>query len=936
MSEVKYTTEQLLAMELRDRNLLISAAAGAGKTSVMVERIIRMAVDKVNPISLDRMLVVTFTNAAAAEMKERIRKSLYNELNKSPNDKNIRRQIVLLNQANISTVHSFCSEVIRSNYHLLDIDPAFSVGDEMESSLLLQQAIEDVLNNKYDKNPAWFRDTVNTFGRGRDDKALVEMISSLYSFLRSMPDYLSWMDEKSQMFGTSCSDFSQTEWGKVIVSNAVTGIIGLISEMKAAQLINEKIGGPEGYGVTAENDIEALSDLLTTLKSGSWDECKAILSNEIFKKLTSAPRGTPDHLKNLFKDARNRIKKEFDSIVLCFSGNSSSINEIHQKMSPIFLGLNEIIHETDENYRILKNKKGILDYNDLEHYALECLQGEAGEIYRKKFMEVFIDEYQDSNPIQEGIIQLVSGRDRNEYNVFMVGDLKQSIYRFRHAEPRQFKEKYDNFSKNSADSEVSIELSDNYRSRKEIVDFCNLVFDRIMTEESCGLDYKKNARLVSGATYPDNEKFNYGVDIRLACIDDKELFDAKYDREDKEAAVAGIEIQKLIDSGFLILDKYKRIQRPVQFKDITVLMRSVKHKADRFVSQLVQMGIPARAGGSTDFFGSYEIIVMMDFLRILDNPRQDIPLLAVLRSTMFGFSDRELAAIKASAGRERFFDNVREFKGNKQLEEKIKGFLDSYESYLKLISSMSIGKLIWLIINETGFYNYPGQSISIESGQANLRRLFEIAGVYDNSSGASVHGFINHIEKMSESGQDVSVPSSGGNLNEVNVISIHKSKGLEFPVVILSGTGIDFNRKDKQETLLWDRKLGFGPDYVNYDQGYKIKTAAKKSLQIRGIDEDTKEELRILYVALTRAREKLIITGSIKNSETESRRWVLTGMTENGIINPGKVLGASSHLDWIMSCLSEQESGKVIINEANVQSGNTCVADEANFTIDYV
>ncbi|MBN2882257.1 MAG: UvrD-helicase domain-containing protein, partial [Clostridia bacterium] len=702
MSEIIYTSEQLKAMELRDRNLLISAAAGAGKTSVMVERIIRMAVDKVNPIGLDRMLVVTFTNAAAAEMKERIRKSLYTELKKSPGNSNIRKQIMMLNQANISTVHSFCSEVIRSNYHLLDVDPAFSVSDEMESLLLLKQSIEEILNIKYEENQPGFDRMVNTFGHGRDDKSLMEMLSPLYKFLRSMPDYLNWMDQKTEMFKINTDDFSMTPWGQVLMGYATLGLTGLISEIKAASRLNEGIGGPVGYEQTALLDIDALSEVVEALQKHGWDECRKLLTQNIFGKLASAPRGTPDYLKDLFKDARDRVKNEYKKIASFFSGDSMTIINNHEEMLPMFICLNETIHGIDEKYRVLKNKRGILDYNDLEHYALECLQGEAGEMYRKKFIEVFIDEYQDSNPIQERIIKFVSGRDRCEYNVFMVGDLKQSIYGFRHAEPRQFKEKYDKFSKDSTSREVSIELSDNYRSREQIIDFNNLIFDRVMTEESAGLDYKENARLVKGAQYPKNDDCNYCVDIRIACIDDKMIFDAGYNSSDKEAAVVGREILKLINSGFLITDKSQKVQRAVEFRDITILMRSMKNRADRFVTQLAKMGIPARSGGSSDFFGSYEIIVMTDLLKILDNPRQDISLLAVLRSTMFGFSDRELAAIRAASDADRFFDCLNGYSGKKVLEDKIERFIESYEGYRKLSLSMSVDKLLWLIMNETG------------------------------------------------------------------------------------------------------------------------------------------------------------------------------------------------------------------------------------------
>ena len=936
MSEVNYTYEQRMAMELRDRNLLVSAAAGAGKTSVMVGRITKMATDPSNPIGLDRMLVVTFTNAAAAEMKDRIRKSLSLELSRNPANKGLRKQIALLNQANISTIHSFCSEVIRSNYHLVDVDPAFSVCDEMDALLMLGQSIEEVISLKYEENPEGFHDIVNSFGRGRDDRALVEMISSLYQFLRSMPDYHEWMHEKVKEFTAFYDDFSLSPWGEVLLDYSAARISGLIAEMKAAVTLNDRIGGPDCYNITAEKDISSLSDILETIKGRKWNDCHLAFSKDIFTNLESAPRGTPDSLKGLFKDARDGVKKEYKRISSFFTGTSEEILEKHERMAPMFHMLESIVSETDEIYRKLKNKHGFLDYNDLEHLALECLRGEAGEMYRRRFIEVFIDEYQDSNPIQEAIIRLVSGRDRNENNIFMVGDLKQSIYGFRHAQPEQFKEKYDSFSRDTGSSEVSIELSDNYRSRKQIIDFTNLVLDRLMTDKSSGIDYRGNARLSMGASYNEYPDHDYAVDIRLVCTDDKSLFDAGFKDVDKEAAVAGREIIKLIGKGLLITDKSTGEPRPVRYSDITILMRSPKGRAENFVKQLSLMGIPAKASGTSDFFGTYEIIVMLSFLKIIDNPRQDIPLLAVLRSSMFGFSDRELTAIRTMSDKESFYDCLCEYGTKEVLRDKITGFREALDDFRTLSYSLTVDKLIWTIMHETGFYNNPGHSIDVDSSQANLRRLFELAGSYGNNTGAGVYGFLGYIENMADTNKEINTIRKGGNPNEVNIMSIHKSKGLEFPVVILAGTGTGFNRNDKKEPLLWNRKLGFGPDYINYDEGFKISTAAKKSLQIHGIDEETREELRILYVALTRAREKLIITGITKNPGSDARKWILTGMTENGTIDPGKVLGAGSHLDWIMSALVEQSGGASIHEMAEVESGVHPGNEDSGFDIEFV
>jgi len=727
VSEIIYTTEQKRAMELRDRNLLISAAAGAGKTSVMVERIVRMATAKEKQVGLDRMLVVTFTNAAAAEMKERIRKALYNEIKKSPSDTSIRKQLILINQANISTIHSFCSEVIRSNYHLLDIDPAFSVSDEMESTRILRQSIEEVLSEKYDEMPEGLEALVNTCGRGRDDEGLVKMLLKLYGFLRSMPEYLSWLDEKTKLLTTVQSDFINTPWGQVQKINAEDSIEGLIAQIKAAAAINEKIGGPEVYEITAAKDIELLEGILNELETADWNGCCEVLAGYKFSRLESA-RGFDDALKSIFKGSRDKVKKELKRIASGFAADEGSICEISTKMIPMFKVMNEILHIVDVRYTDMKRRKGILDYNDLEHLALECLKGDAGSMYRRKFMEVFVDEYQDSNSIQEEIICLVSGRDRCEKNIFMVGDLKQSIYRFRHADPELFQEKYNRYSENEGDAEVRIELSNNYRSRKEILDFNNMIFDRLMTPETADLDYKGNARLEAGIEYDENTIHDYSVEVIVTESGDKLLYDASLTKEDKEAAVVGARIIELVESGFEIFDKNKKITRPVEFRDITILMRSLKNASERYVEILGKMGIPAKSNSSSDFFSSYEIIVLRSYLAIIDNPRQDIPLLTVLRSSMYSFTDRELMAIKCESKAASFYEKLTEFKGNSVLLDKINIFLEAYNEYCSMIHYTPVDKLIWLIMTETGFYYRPVHSVSLESGQANLRRLFELAG----------------------------------------------------------------------------------------------------------------------------------------------------------------------------------------------------------------
>jgi len=934
MSEIKYNQEQELAISLRGKNLLVSASAGTGKTAVLVERIIRMAVDVENPVDLDRMLIVTFTNAAAEEMRERIRNALYKKIKTKPTDSRLRKQLILMGQANISTIHTFCSEVIRSNYHLLNMDPGFSVCDENDANKFLHEATAFVLAESYEEGLESFFSLIDGYGRGKDDERLTSLLLSFYKKIRSLPSYRNWLVENAKRFECTDSDFGTTAWGKIILSYSAERINGYIEDINGLIEILAEDEMFLGYLGTLSKDLIILEKMYSFLSKRNWDECNELILPYKFERIGGCKKGASEQIKNIIKDTRDDYKKEVDNIKKRLSGYSQEIIANMNQMAPMMIKFADLLLSLDIKYSEIKNSNGVLDYSDLEHFALECLNSEAGTMYRDRFDEVFIDEYQDSNHIQESIVNLVSGRGKGAKNTFMVGDIKQSIYKFRQADPGIFIDKYNSFSENIEKDEVKIELFKNFRSRKPILDFANYIFSQIMSEEMGDINYNSKVCLRQGneQAYPEGNDNGYPVEIKLVDGEDKELFTKDINSNIKEAAVVGGEILKMLESEMIIIDKKTNKPRKVKFEDITILIRNANSVSAEYVRQLKKMGIPINSESDSDFFNEREIIVVRSFLEVLDNPRRDISLLAILKSSIFGFTDKELAYIRCGSRYECFYDSMINFDGNKALTEKIVFSLDIINGYRHDAVNRPMNNLIWTIIHETGFYNqcHSGDNPTIR--MQNLRRLFEIAGSYEKSQESGLFGFVKYLDNFNDSGVKAGVDTSMGVEGSVRLMSIHKSKGLEFPVVILAGCGKSFNKSEASENIIFDKTYGFGPEYINAADGYKFTTAVKKSIKIKKSIEGLAEEMRVLYVALTRAREKLVITGYVKNLDKASDKWSLRGRRKDGRIDPGKVMLSSGFLDWIMSSAVNHKNSNNIF-EGRLHDRDNNDTDATNFNI---
>ncbi len=937
MSNIRYNQEQELAISLRGKNLLVSAAAGTGKTAVLVERIIRMAVDTKNPIDLDRMLIVTFTNAAAEEMRERIRNALYKEIKVNPNNNRLRKQLILMGQANISTIHTFCSEVIRSNYHLLDIDPGFNVCDENDANKFLLEATSFVLAEAYEEGLESFISLVDGYGRGKDDDRLTSLLVNFYKKIRSLPDYREWLTINAKRFKCTGDDFGKTDWGQMILSFSAARINGYIEDIKDLIDIIEDDEMFAGYLSTLVIDLEDLKKIYSFLNDKSWDECNDFILVHKFDRIGSFKKGASEEIKNIVKDTRNDYKKEVEKIKERLSGSSEQIFANLNQMSAMMDKLAELLLSLDTKYSEIKNTNGVLDYSDLEHFALVCLNSDAGTMYRDKFDEVFVDEYQDSNQIQESIVKLVSGRGRGVKNTFMVGDIKQSIYKFRQADPDIFIDKYNKYSEDTDSNEVKIELFKNFRSRKPILDFTNYIFSQIMSKEMGDIDYNSKVSLRQGneEAYPEGNNNGYPVEIKLVVGEDKEIFTKDINLNIKEAAVVGGEILNILESEILITDKRTNKQRKVMFGDITILIRNANSVSADYVRQLKKMGIPVQSESDSDFFNEREIFVIRSFLEVLDNPRRDISLLSILCSSIFGFTDKELAYIKCGSRYESFYDSMINFNANKALVDKIELSLSVINKYRRDAVNRPMNSLIWTIIHETGFYYQCTEGDNSTIRMQNLRRLFEIAGTYEKSRETGLFGFIRYLDNFNESGVKAGVDTIMGAEGSVRLMSIHKSKGLEFPVVILAGCGKSFNKRESSENIIFDKTYGFGAEYINASEGYKFTTAVKKSIKIKKNIEGLAEEMRVLYVALTRAREKLVITGYVPSLNKAPDKWCLRGRRKDGRIDPGKVMLASGLLDWIMSAAVNHKNGKSIF-DGKLYAGDNNDQDPVDFKISII
>ena len=935
--ERKWTPAQKSAIDTRDCNVLVSA--GSGKTAVLVERIISMITDPDKNIDIDRLVVVTFTKAAAAQMKDKIRKALDSMLDENPGDVNLLRQITLLNNAQITTIDSFCLWIIRNHFPEVNLDPGFRIMDEGEKKLIENDVLEDVLEEFYAEADEEFFNLVDAFGMGRDDSGLVSIIDKIYRFSRSNPWIDEWFDECMLVYDDETYDNPAI---KELYDSIKNALLDYRDKYNRLVDICSEPAGPAAYTGALQSDLLGINEMINSQDFGELGRKIRTFSFEALsrKKDAGADPDIKEYVKGqrkLFKDYIGRLNdkiflKEDDGIFEDMQGAGIQIRTLLKVAKVYAKRVSEV-----------KREKGIIDFNDMEHLALSILvkkedgklvYTETADKLANRFEEILIDEYQDSNQLQEVILNAVSKTrlSGENNNIYMVGDVKQSIYKFRLACPELFIEKYDTYGETG--DNVRIELQKNFRSRENVLECANDVFSHIMNKNFSGIGYDETVRLNAGFPYPEYSDSNYGdeanksTDVILISSENEEEATTRELEADRLAKL----IEGIVSSGVNVYDADENIYRPAEYRDIVILTRSVTGWADTFADALMDRGIPAYTDSSTGYFSVREIQVILSMLTIVDNPVQEISLAAAMMSYFGGFTAAELGMVR-KLGREHAdknthnnlyehlkavavlggADNIQET-DVKQLSGKCALFLAKLTEYRDKSSVEPLYDLCWEMIYDSGYYDYVGTMPAGAQRQANLNVLLERAAGYGKSSYSGLFNFLRYIERLKKFDEDFAEGAASlDNENLVRIMSIHKSKGLEFPIVILAGAHKSINFMDATAPVLVDQNLGIAVDYVDLERRTKTPTIIKGAMARRIVRESIAEEERLLYVAMTRAREKLIITGVVKDADKtlDKYRAKSEELATDGTLSYADSENIKNYLDMIMPvCLMDSDKLK--------------------------
>lgn len=881
---VSWTEEQKKVIDLRDRSMLVSAAAGSGKTAVLVERIISMVTDKEHPLDIDHLLVVTFTNAAASEMRERVGKAIEQALDADPYDAHLQRQLTLVHNAKITTIDSFCVDVIKNHFHKIDLEPGFRIADEGELKLLREDVCDQMLEAFYaSKDPAFLK-FADSYSGAKSDEQIKTMILGLYDYSVSYPWPKEWLSGCVEQYRVSDeAGLEEKPWVIDFLRYLQVRVDDMIRRHRELYSLTEEPDGPYMYAASIQDDLRQLEELRTSENIVRWQEK---ISHIKFRMIGNARKYEGSELKKqAVIDGRDQMKKQISQMQKnYFSMNMDEQAVLLEKTAGMVEMLVKLTLAFAEKFGEEKAKKNILDFSDVEHNALNVLVDPetkeltetAGE-YQEQYAEVMIDEYQDSNYVQETLLTAVSGLASGRENMFMVGDVKQSIYRFRLARPELFMEKYNTFSLKDGKKQ-RIDLHKNFRSRNEVVDAVNEIFYHIMGRDLGNVEYDQESALYAGASFPEYED-------ALCCQPEFLIVPAETSGEDKkqtEALVVAQRIHKLV--------KDQEIPG-IQYKDIVILLRSLSGWAESFQKVFEQEGIPLIVASQTGYFLASEVQTVLSLLRVMDNPRQDIPLAAVLKSPIGGFSSEELSRVKAAFPDRAFYQCVFDFagmeigesgcggnvinemtaggqKGQEELRQKLICFLNRLHDFRSRVPYTPIHQLLQEILDETGYRRYVTALPAGEQRRANLDMLLEKAIAYEKTSYHGLFHFVRYIDKLMKYDVDYGEAEIiSEQENAVRLMSIHKSKGLEFPVVFVSGMGKQFNQQDSRSNMIFHPEYGIGLKWFDSEKRTKSDTLIRQIFALEAKKENLGEELRILYVALTRAKEKLILTGSGKAPE---------------------------------------------------------------------
>lgn len=966
---MKFTPEQQRVIELHNSNILVSAAAGSGKTAVLVERIIRMICDGEHPADIDRLLIVTFTNAAAAEMRERIAAGITARLEADPGNEHIQKQSALLHNAQITTIDSFSLFLIRNHFNEIGLDPDFRVADEGEIKLLQQEVLAQLLEDAYagqfvPEAPEQFHACVEYFCPGGRESVLEQHILNLSRYAGSFPWPAEWLEERKNDYAAGDMEaLVHSDYGQYLTERVNRTVEGCLEKLREVKRLCELPDGPYMYGELTEAEIEQL-ERLTSCKD--LEEQAAKVPAVTFARLPSKKDDSVDPAKReLAKAIRNSVKDTLSDLSESYFKTPLELAVEQGKAcrEPLRMLL-DLVLEFDRRLLAAKQERHLIDFSDMEHYALQILLKrekveETGSIgtdraktkyrivpsdvameYRQYFQEILIDEYQDSNLVQEYLLSAISGEAEGHYNRFMVGDVKQSIYKFRLARPELFLEKYDIYQETG--DLCRIDLAKNFRSRIQVVDAVNDVFSRIMSREIGGIAYDDKAALYPGAVYPAQEDPAYGSELLLIRKPEKGEREESgigeqhaegagvlvdYDNVRQLEALAIAARIKQLKGSLQVMEKSAGELRPVRYSDMVILLRTTSGWDEEFKKILEQQGIPVYITSKTGYFGALEVQELLQFLRVLDNPRQDIPLFGVMQSVFGGFTQEEIAQIRSggeghSRKRMTLYEALKEVaqsgrtveEGEEisagesageeaELSQKADTFLQRIGHYRDLTPFTSIRDLLQRILDDYDYLNYVTALPAGSKRRANVEMLLTKASAFEKTSYFGLFHFIRYMEQLEKYDVDYGEADTlDENADVVRIMSIHKSKGLEFPVVFVSGLSKRFNMQDANQSLIVDMDLGVAVDYVDSVRRIKNKTLRRAVLSAKMKEDNLAEELRVLYVALTRAREKLILTAVLDKAD---EKWELAQMTGQERLTYLDFCEAGSYMDFLLPILPQ-------------------------------
>lgn len=905
---VKWTKEQEKVINLRNRSLLVSAAAGSGKTAVLVQRIISMVTDETDPLDIDRLLVVTFTNAAAAEMRERVGAAIENALEQDPYNQHLQRQLTLVHNAQITTIDSFCIRILRDHFHKIDLEPGFRIADEGELKLLREDVCEAVLEDFYQKADPEFLRFADSYSGAKNDLQIKEMILKLYNYAESYPWPKEWLETCVQQYeAANEAELEEKSWIRDFLSYLNVRVEDLITAQEKLLELTQELDGPYMYEASIADDLRQLENLRKCEHFSQW---QAAISAIDFKNIGRSGKYEGSVAK---KDAvmsgRKRMKDQIDKWKKTIFATMLEVQlERLTQTSKMVRMLVTLTQAFSDRFQEEKQKKNMLDFSDVEHNALRVLvDSETKELtetaleYQQQYREVMIDEYQDSNYVQETLLTAVSGVKNGNENLFMVGDVKQSIYRFRLARPELFMDKYHRFSTEES-SQQRIDLHRNFRSRREVVEAVNDIFYPLMEKDLGNVAYDAEAALYAGAVYPDYENADC-CKPELLLVPSQE---SGMERREQEAAAVAGRIRELVETQEI---------PGITYKDIVLLLRSMSGWAETYQKVFEQEGIPLIVASKTGYFSATEVQTVLSLLRVLDNPYQDIPLAAVMKSYFGKFSSEELAQIRSEYPGMPFYQCVEQML---PVSEKIIAFQEMLQKFRQRIPYTPIHRLLQEILDETGYRNYVAALPAGEQRRANLDMLMEKAVAYEQTSYHGLFHFIRYIDRLMKYDVDYGEAEIVSEQeNAVRLMSIHKSKGLEFPVVFVCGMGKQFNEQDLNSNMIFHPEFGIGLKWFDCEKRTKANTLIHQIFAMEAKKENLGEELRVLYVALTRAKEKLILAGTCKLPEEGQ----YSGFSREEKVPFSTRYDAKSYWDWVIPVLGMENPDYryVIWDEARMQ-----------------